>query len=155
MLDEKKQIDLLIRTARITDITLLLPLFCKYRNFYKVEEKQKEAEEFLLDRLNRNESKVFLAMNGQTAVGFTQLYPSFSSISLKSLWILNDLYVDEKFRKLGVGKMLLDAAREFALQTNSKGLTLSTGIENETAQSLYEKYGFIRNDHFYQYFLFF
>jgi ribosomal protein S18 acetylase RimI-like enzyme len=51
--------------------------------------------------------------------------------------------------------MLLDAAKDFAIKTKSKGLTLSTGIENETAQSLYEKYGFIRNEHFYEYFLFF
>ena len=65
------------------------------------------------------------------------------------------MYVDENFRKQGVGKMLLDAAKDFAIQTNSKGLTLTTGIENETAQSLFEKFGFIRNEHFYEYFLFF
>ena len=94
-------------------------------------------------------------MKGELTIGFTQLYPSFSSLSLKKVLILNDLYVQEDFRRLGVGKMLLDAAKDYALQINSKGLTLSTGIENETAQSLYEKYGFIRNEHFYEYFLFF
>lgn len=155
MLDNKNQPVIAIQEASSNHIKLLLPLFCKYRIFYGVEEKSKEAEAFLLDRINRNESKVFLAMKGEMAIGFTQLYPSFSSLSLKSVWILNDLYVYEEYRKQGVGKMLLDAAKEFALKTNSKGLTLSTGIENETAQSLYEKYGFIRNEHFYEYFLFF
>ena len=56
------------------------------------------------------------------AIGFTQLYPSFSSLSLKSVWILNDLYVYEEYRKQGVGKMLLDAAKEFALKQIAKGL---------------------------------
>ncbi len=141
--------------VQLTHITLILPLFNKYRKFYQVEDKPEEAEAFLRDRIEKNESKIFLAMQGDISIGFTQLYPSFSSLSMKRVWILNDLYVDEAYRKHGVGKMLLDAAKEFAVQTNSKGLTLSTGIENETAQSLYEKYGFIRNEHFYEYFLFF
>lgn len=141
--------------VQLIHLTLILPLFNKYRKFYQVEDKPEEAEAFLRDRIEKNESKIFLAMQGDISIGFTQLYPSFSSLSMKRVWILNDLYVDEACRKHGVGKMLLDAAKEFAVQTNSKGLTLSTGIENETAQSLYEKYGFIRNEHFYEYFLFF
>jgi ribosomal protein S18 acetylase RimI-like enzyme len=146
---------LYILTAQLIHIKLLLPLFNKYRKFYEVEDKPEEAEVFLRERMEKNESKIFLAMQGDNPVGFTQLYPSFSSLSMKRVWILNDLYVDEASRKHGVGKMLLDAAKEFAIETKSKGLTLSTGIENETAQSLYEKYGFIRNEHFYEYFLFF
>ena len=155
MLNEKNSSEISIQDAATIHKNLLLPLFCNYRNFYGVEEKPKEAEAFLFERLNRNESKIFLAMKGELAIGFTQLYPSFSSLSLKKVLILNDLFVQEDFRRLGVGKMLLDAAKDYALQINSKGLTLSTGIENETAQSLYEKYGFIRNEHFYEYFLFF
>jgi ribosomal protein S18 acetylase RimI-like enzyme len=76
-------------------------------------------------------------------------------VSLKSVWILNDLYVEENYRNQGVAKMLLDAAKEFAFKTQSKGLTIMTGLDNVAAQSLYEKYGFLRNDHFYNYFLFF
>ena len=127
----------------------------KYREFYQVEYKLQEVEIFLTQRIEKSQSKIFFAIDRDKAIGFTQLYPSFSSLSLKPVWILNDLYVDENFRKQGVGKMLLDAAKDFAIQTNSKGLTLTTGIENETAQSLFEKFGFIRNEHFYEYFLFF
>lgn len=144
-----------ILEAEITDISLILPLFNKYRKFYGVEARPEDAEAFIRERMEKKQSKIFLVMQGEEAIGFTQLYPSFSSLSLKSVWILNDLYVEETFRNRGVGKMLLDAAKDFAIKTKSKGLTLSTGIENETAQSLYEKYGFIRNEHFYEYFLFF
>ena len=132
----KIQSNLSIREAELKHINLILPLFNKYRKFYEVEDKPEEAKAFIQEK---------------KAIGFTQLYPSFSSLSLKSVWILNDLYVEEDFRKQGVGKLLLDSAKDFAIKTKSKGLTLSTGIENETAQSLYEKYGFIRNEHFYEY----
>ncbi len=155
MASQENQSNSSVIEAQLIHITLILPLFNRYRNFYEVEYKPEEAEVFLRERIEKNESKIFLAMQGDTPIGFTQLYPSFSSLSMKRVWILNDLYVEEDYRKHGVGKMLLDAAKEFAIQTKSKGLTLSTGIENETAQSLYEKYGFIRNEHFYEYFLFF
>ena len=151
----KIQSNLSIREAELKHINLILPLFNKYRKFYEVEDKPEEAKAFIQERIEKNQSKIFLAMQEEKAIGFTQLYPSFSSLSLKSVWILNDLYLEEDFRKQGVGKLLLDSAKDFAIKTKSKGLTLSTGIENETAQSLYEKYGFIRNEHFYEYFLFF
>lgn len=146
-----------LRIIEIThsNIELILPLFGKYRLFYEVESNAKEEEIFLRNRIQNKESKIFVVMENQIAIGFTQLYPSFSSLSLKPVWILNDLYVDESYRKQGVGKMLLDAAKDFAIETKSKGLTLTTAIQNTVAQSLYEKYGFIRNDHFYEYFLFF
>ncbi|MBK8398827.1 MAG: GNAT family N-acetyltransferase [Leptospiraceae bacterium] len=138
-----------------SNVELVFPLFAKYRKFYEVESHPINEQEFLKRRIEKNESKIFIVQSGEESIGFTQLYPSFSSLSLKSVWILNDLYVEEQYRKQGVGKMLLDAAKNFAIQTKSKGLTLTTGIENTVAQSLYEKYGFIRNDHFYEYFLFF
>nr|HRG75230.1 GNAT family N-acetyltransferase [Leptospiraceae bacterium] len=151
----KVQPNISVLEAKLTHINLVLPLFNKYRKFYEVENRPEDAKAFIQERIEKNQSKIFLAIQEEKAIGFTQLYPSFSSLSLKSVWILNDLFVDEDFRKQGVGKMLLDAAKDFAIKTKSKGLTLSTGIENETAQSLYEKYGFIRNEHFYEYFLFF
>lgn len=141
--------------ASMIHLEQILFLFQKYREFYKVELNSLEEKKFIKERMEKSESKIFLAMEENKAVGFTQLYPSYSSVSLKPVWILNDLYVEETYRKSGIGYMLLDAAKEFAIKTKSKGLTLMTGIENESAQNLYEKYGFIRNDHFYNYFLFF
>lgn len=151
----KIQPNISVLEAELTHINLVLPLFNKYRKFYEVENRPEDAKAFIQERIEKNQSKIFLAIQEEKAIGFTQLYPSFSSLSLKSVWILNDLFVEEDFRKRGVGKMLLDAAKDFAIKTKSKGLTLSTGIQNETAQNLYEKYGFIRNEHFYEYFLFF
>lgn len=154
-MNDSKKYNILIMEASMIHLEQILFLFQKYREFYKVELNSLEEKKFIKERMEKSESKIFLAMEENKAVGFTQLYPSYSSVSLKPVWILNDLYVEETYRKSGIGYMLLDAAKEFAIKTKSKGLTLMTGIENESAQNLYEKYGFIRNDHFYNYFLFF
>ena len=97
---------------------------------------------------------VFLALAGETggeAVGFMQLYPSFSSVSLGRLWILNDLFVDPAVRRGGVGRRLLERARAWAVETRARGLVLSTGVTNKTAQALYESCGWSRDDEFQRY----
>ncbi|MFD1181009.1 GNAT family N-acetyltransferase [Paenibacillus timonensis] len=107
------------------------------------------------ERLGRRESVVFLAIEPVSggAVGFTQLYPSFSSISMKRVWILNDLYVREEYRNQGAAKLLLEAAKSHARQTDAKGLELSTAMTNVRAQRLYETIGYERDTAFYHYFL--
>ena len=84
-------------------------------------------------------------------IGFTQLFPIFSSVSMKRTWLLNDLYVNEKSRGIGAATKLLDAAKEFGAETNSKWLLLQTSADNYTAQNVYEKNGWIKEtDIFYR-----
>ena len=64
-----------------------------------------------------------------------------------------DLYVDKEFRGAGIGRMLMKAAKEFAIATNSKGLALSTAKTNTLAQKLYESLGFNKDNEFYHYYL--
>jgi len=137
------------------DVDRIVPLFDQYRAFYKERPDPEGARSFLTTRLARNESVVFLAVaHDLGAVGFIQLYPSFSSTSMNQLWILNDLFVLPAARKRGVGEALMKRAEEFARQTNAKGLELETWIDNFSAQRLYEKCGWRRNQEFYQYTLY-
>ncbi|MDF2958823.1 MAG: hypothetical protein K0S39_558 [Paenibacillus sp.] len=85
--------------------------------------------------------------------GFTQLYPVFSSISMKRSLILNDLFVKEEYRKQGIAQLLLDEAKNYAKQMNAKGLELCTAIDNERARRLYERNGFVQDQEFFHYFL--
>ncbi|SEN98724.1 Acetyltransferase (GNAT) family protein [Paenibacillus sophorae] len=146
--------------AGLEDLERIVPLFDEYRIFYRQESDRAGAGAFLEERLRREESVIFLAIEedgegGERAVGFTQLYPSFSSVTMQRLWILNDLYVTEKARESGAGALLMETAREFAKETGTKGLTLTTWTDNFTAQRLYEKQGYVRDDEFYSYNLFF
>jgi len=144
----------IVRAGR-DELDDLAPLFDGYRQFYGQRSDLTAARGFLRDRIERDESVIYLAYaNGGEAAGFTQLYPSFSSVSLKPLWILNDLFVRSDVRRGGVGRALLERARRHALETGAKGLVLSTGVTNKAAQTLYESCGWLRDEEFFQYHLF-
>lgn len=148
-----------IERVVLDDLERLIPLFDEYRVFYGAASDREGARTFLSDRLRAKESVIFIVVEGEgdenRAGGFTQLYPSFSSVTMERLWILNDLFVTEELRGHGLGSKLLESARDYAISTNTKGLSLTTMTENVGAQRLYEAHGYIRDDEFYSYNLFF
>ena len=137
--------------ADLDDLDALVPLFDAYRQFYGRPADAEGARTFLADRIKRGESIIFLAVAEGTVVGFTQLYPSFSSVSMQRLWILNDLFVAPDARKSGAGRALLERAERWATETGAKGLILTTQLTNVTAQRLYETCGWTRDDEFFHY----
>jgi len=142
---------MLVRRAGLGDVDDLAPLFDLYRQFYGQASDLAPARAFLSERLRRDESVIFIASADDVALGFTQLYPSFSSVSVRRLWILNDLFVSPAARRGGVGRRLLERAREWAVETGAKGLTLTTALTNSAARSLYESCGWRLDDEFAHY----
>jgi GNAT superfamily N-acetyltransferase len=145
--------ELQIRQAAIEDLELLVPLFDAYRQFYRQPSEPGRARTFLLDRLGNGQSVVFLAFLDSLAVGFTQLYPSFSSGALAPISILNDLFVVPGVRRCGVGSALLQAAAAHGRRVGALRLILSTELANLAAQSLYERTGWKRDTVFCTYHL--
>lgn len=137
-----------IKRADERDVAAIAPLFDGYRVFYKKESDLAAATKFLTDRIERDESVIYVAELGGVAVGFCQLYPIFSSVNLKRTWLLNDLFVDEKVRGKGVASALLQAAKAFGFVTEAKWLLLQTAVDNTTAQAVYEKNGWQRINDF-------
>lgn len=142
-----------IRKATPNDLSQLSHLFDAYRQFYQQSSDLPAAERFIKARMHNQESVIFVAEKAGQLVGFTQLFPSFSSVSVQRLWILNDLFVAESARQQGVAAGLMNQAQSFAQQTNSKGIILETDWDNVHAQRLYEKLGYERQDSTYHYFL--
>src|SRR5712664_2370853 len=106
--------DVAVRQATISDLDLLTPLFDAYRQFYRKPSDLGLARRFLGERFQHNQSIVFLAVRQDgSAVGFTQLFPSFSSASAAPILILNDLFVRPEARRARVGSLLLAAAASF------------------------------------------
>lgn len=140
-----------VRQAVLSDIEALTPLFDAYRQFYGRPSDIAAAQEFLLERFNHEESVLFIAQEGDNPVGFTQLYPSFSSVSLARTFILNDLFVHEKARNKGVATNLISTATEFAKSKGAVRVSLSTATNNEIAQALYQSTGWKRDEQFYVY----
>ena len=141
-----------IKQASIDDINIVAPLFNAYRIFYNQASDMAGATNFLYESIVKNQATLFIAFINGEAVGFTQLYPIFSSVSLRSALLLNDLYIAERARKLGVATALLNKAKEFGKQNNAGWLLLETAFDNYNAQSLYEKNGWIKQtDFFFQF----
>ncbi len=135
-----------IATSRATlvDLDAVAPLFDAYRVFYRQASNAALARAFVEERLQRDESVIFLTRDATTraVLGFTQLYPAFSSVSARRVWILNDLFVAPEARKRGVAKALMECARAFAAATGALRLVLETAEDNRTAQALYESLGY-------------
>lgn len=141
-----------IRSAEERDLPRLTELFDAYRVCYGQEPAAEQAEAYLRDRLQADDSQLFVAEAGGQLVGFVQLYPTLSSVAMRRVWILNDLFVAEESRRGGVASKLLERAEAFARETGAVRLELSTARDNRAAQALYEKHGWRRDEIFIHYF---
>jgi len=137
--------------AQLENLDELTPLFDGYRVFYRKESDPEKAAFFLKQRLTIQDSVIYIAQDesGQ-ALGFTQLFPSFSSTRMKRLWILNDLYVKKEHRGKGISKLLIEQAKELCKDTNACGLMLETEKSNDIGNQLYPSVGFhLETNNFY------
>ena len=137
--------------ATLEDLEGTSHLFNLYRMFYNQDSDLEGARAYIKKRIESKDSVIFVVKDKGEFIGFTQLYPTYSSISMKRAWILNDLYVDARARKQGVGEMLLNKAKEFAIETGAKSLSLSTAQDNFSAQKLYGKNGYKKDSEFYHF----
>lgn len=130
-----------VRRATLADAETIAPLFDLYRQFYEQAPDASLARRFIEARLAGDESVIFVATDGDRLVGFTQLFPSFSSVRAVRIWVLNDLYVVREARRRGVARLLLDAAAAFGRGSGAARLELETDHDNRSAQALYRHLG--------------
>jgi ribosomal protein S18 acetylase RimI-like enzyme len=123
-------------------------LFEAYRRFYQQPADLEQSRAFLRERLARGDSVIFLAEEGSTLLGFTQLYPLFSSTKCRRIWLLNDLFTVEAARGQGIGRALMNRARDHAVETGAAAIELATAHTNLPAQELYESLGYQRDEVF-------
>lgn len=138
--------DISVHHATIFDLDALVPLFDQYRQFHGCGADARAAREFLRQRLNHGESVLFLASKNNQPIGFAQLYPTFSSISLARTFVMNDLFVLEKFRRCGAALRLMTAAVDYASALHAEKISLSIDHTNVSAQSLYGSTGWELDD---------
>jgi len=133
---------MIIENAEQRHIAEVSRLFDLYRQFYECEPDLELATDFISARIRNGESNIFVAMDGATALGFVQMYPSFCSVEAIRIQILYDLYVDAFARGQGVGEKLMKRASEFAKESGASRVDLETAHSNVIGQQLYEKLGY-------------
>jgi GNAT superfamily N-acetyltransferase len=147
---DKLEIGNTIREATIADLEDLAQLFEEYRLFYQQPADLSGARAFLSERINQGDSRIFVSVKDEKLSGFTQLYPLFSSTRMKRLWLLNDLYVKNEFRGLGISKGLINRAKQLCEDTQACGFILETAKTNLIANCLYHAVGMtLDHDHNY------
>ena len=134
-----------------SDLDELAPLFDAYRVFYEQQSDMERARKFMHERLTKGDSCLIGAFSTGRMVGFTQLYPSFSSVATCPKWILNDMFVAPDCRKMGVAKHLLDHAATVARESGAASMVLATKSDNLTAQRVYEANGWVQENVFIYY----
>lgn len=123
-------------------IDLLAPLFDSYRIFYHQESNMPAARQFLEHLIKTGDATILIAIDEDgTGVGFTTLYPTYSSVGMAPIVTLNDLYVHPDHRQKGVGEQLILQATDWASNQGAIRLELETETDNHFAQNLYKKMG--------------
>jgi len=143
---------MIIRKADIGDIKEVAVLFNQYRIFYKQVSDIDAAQKFLTERMQHSESVIFVVILDHTMVGFTQLYPIFSSVSMKRAWLLSDLFVAPEARGSGAADNLLKAAQQMGADTSSRWMLLQTATTNHRAQKVYERNGWKKDHEYFSYY---
>jgi GNAT superfamily N-acetyltransferase len=138
--------------AELKHLEELGRLFNLYRIFYEEEDDIEKATNYIIARFNNEDSIIFASQSKDSTLnGFVQLYPSYCSVSTIPILILYDLFVDESERAKGKGRLLMNAARDYAKENGYKRLELSTAKDNYIGQSLYESLGYALDKEFLQY----
>lgn len=141
-----------VKKVGLEDLDLLAPLFDGYMVFYRQTSNLEKHRAFLSDRIKNREAEIFIAVDEDNeGMGFTLLYPSFSSVSQARVFTLNDLYVNPNHRNKGVATGLMSSALKFAKSEGAVRVHLETEVSNKNAQRLYEKEGWIKEKTYFYY----
>jgi GNAT superfamily N-acetyltransferase len=143
--------DVSTRLANGGDLDAVAALFDGYRQFYGKRSDLDGAKTFIGARMGAGDSTIIIAEQDGEAAGFTQLYPSFTSVGMAPIVILNDLFVVSEHRGSGAAQALLTAATDHARKIGAVRLALSTQKDNVTARRLYEKAGWALDEEYCTY----
>ena len=140
-----------IRQAVVEDLEELAVLFDEYRQFQGQATNVAAGRSFLTERFTHSDSVVFIALASGTAVGFAQLYPSYSSVSLSRVFILNDLFVQKAVRRQQAASQLLAAVESYAWSFGASRVTLNVARTNVSAQQVYTARGWKQDEQFFMF----
>jgi ribosomal protein S18 acetylase RimI-like enzyme len=102
-----------------------------------------DARERLIPGLRRQPGAVvLLAFEAGSAVGAAVCFLGFSTFAARPLLNVHDLAVLPAWRGRGIGRALLQAAEQRALQMECGKLTLEVRQDNARARALYKSFGF-------------
>ena len=132
-----------IRPAQIDDVPLILQFIRELAEYEKLSHEVVATEAMLREHLfgPKPLAEVLIASNGNEPAGFALFFHNFSTFVGRPGIYLEDLYVRPAARGSGVGKALLRAVAQVAVDRNCGRLEWSVLDWNSPAIAFYERQG--------------
>lgn len=103
----------------------------------------------MIDRCNRFDGRIYVAEGEGDVAGYVAILPRIWSEETEDgeleYGLVTDLMVKEKYRMHGLGRRLLGAAEQYALEKGAQYLRVEVLARNGAARGLYTSFGF--SDH--------
>jgi GNAT superfamily N-acetyltransferase len=131
-----------VRPVEAEELQEVLPLIAGYQRFYGAEPDDDRNRAFFSRFVAPSEAGLLLgAWTGDAVAGFACIYWTQSSVQAADIALLNDLFVDERYRGHRIGRALIDAAAAAARAHGARHLEWLTAPDNAMAQRLYDRTG--------------
>ena len=136
-----------VRLIEAGDAELLLPLFDAYRQFYEQASDEAGGLDYLMARLSAGECSGVVAVDeAGSGAGFGLVFPTFSSVRMKAIWVLNDFFVVPEHRGAGLAGRLMERLFAHAKESGIPQISLITHTTNARAQAHYRKMGWKQSE---------
>lgn len=143
----------IIKECELEHVDELVPAFDSYRQRFKQSSNLDGVQAFLQQRVANKDARILIAIENMKMTGFALLYPSFSSIGMAPILVLNDFYVFAGNSKRETALALLDGAVELCSENSAIRIEVTTRKENHRLHALYRDYGFEKDYKYDHYFL--
>jgi GNAT superfamily N-acetyltransferase len=117
-------------------------LFDEYRQHYGANPAPAAVEQWMRDRIISDRMRVFVAIPGEHVRGICTVAVVPASLTLRTVWLVRDIYVDPDARRGGIGRALLAQVADAARAGGAHRLSLQAEATNTRALQLYAKAGF-------------
>jgi GNAT superfamily N-acetyltransferase len=139
----KPSLPFILRTATATDVPLILDFIRQLAEYEKLLDAVTATEAILHETLfgSKPAAEVIIAEADGEPAGFAVFFHSYSTFRGRPGLYLEDLFVRPKFRGRGLGRQLLSALAQLAVQRGCPRMEWSVLNWNEMALRVYRAIG--------------
>jgi GNAT superfamily N-acetyltransferase len=117
-------------------------LFDEYRQHYGANPAPQAVSEWMLEQVLSSRARIYVAGRDGSANGICSVAVVPAALTLRTVWLVRDLYVAPAVRRQGVARALLTQVARDARTGGAHRLSLQTDIANVRAIELYARNGF-------------
>ncbi|GIF26222.1 GNAT superfamily N-acetyltransferase [Actinoplanes tereljensis] len=117
-------------------------LFDEYRQHYGANPAPEAVAEWVLEQVLSSRTRIYVAGTPAEAYGICSIAILPAALTLRTVWLVRDLFVAPPARGMGVARALLMQVAGEARTAGAHRLSLQTEIHNTRAIELYAQNGY-------------